>query len=243
VQSETKALQILPNPDSSTKIRYARSAHQTPEWCLKLINRESITQVFGLTGKAIKKPQSIHPCLKHTSAPRSEFGFQMSLELESVSKYLLWDFARFLSKMIDSRFTSSRSGKMTIQPARAATAPILCRVLRGHQISSSGMSRKVVRHIAFPPPIGIQLFPIGILMQSMTAQFHFRKDVTQNFLDPVNVVVTEHPERKAEIKILIGKDRIAGIVADDMAFYPSIVLFWLKPSENPRRGSHTLVCS
>jgi hypothetical protein len=113
----------------------------------------------------------------------------------------------------------------------------------GHQISSSGMSRKVVRHIAFPPPIGIQLFPIGTLMQSMTAQFHFRKDVTQNFLDPVNVVVTEHPERKAEIKILIGKDRIAGIVADDMAFYPSIVLFWLKPSENPRRGSHTLVCS
>jgi hypothetical protein len=39
----------------------------------------------------------------------------------------------------------------------------------------------------------------------MTAQFHFRKDVTQNFLDAVNVVVTEHPERKAEIKILIGK--------------------------------------
>jgi hypothetical protein len=36
--------------------------------------------------------------------------------------------------------------------------------------------------------------------------------------------VTEHPERKAEIKILIGKDRIAGIVADDMA-----LLFWLKP--------------
>jgi hypothetical protein len=30
--------------------------------------------------------------------------------------------------------------------------------------------------------------------------------------------VTEHPERKAEIKILIGKDRIAGIVADEIAF-------------------------
>src|SRR6516225_1576086 len=95
--------------------------------------------------------------------------------------------------------------------------------------ASSGMSRKVVWYIAFPSPIGIQLFPIGVLMQSMTAQFHFRKDVTQNFLDAVNVVVTEHPERKAEIKILIGKDRIAGIVADDMAFEPSIVLFRLKP--------------
>jgi hypothetical protein len=51
----------------------------------------------------------------------------------------------------------------------------------------------------------------------MTAQVHFRKDVTQNFLDAVNVVVTERPERKAEIKILIGKDKRACIVADDMA--------------------------
>jgi hypothetical protein len=51
-------------------------------------NSESITHVFDIIGKAIKKPQFIHSCLNILLLFGRGFGFQMFLELESISEYL-----------------------------------------------------------------------------------------------------------------------------------------------------------
>ena len=125
----------------------------------------------------------------------------------SQRKPLRWDFAHFFEQNDRITFYKLKIGRND--------NPAGTRRNGSHPLPSIARPPDLVvrlvteggRYPAFPPPKGIQLFPIGILMQSTTAQFHFRKDVTQNFLDTVNVVVTEHPERKAEIKILIGKER------------------------------------